>query len=321
MLEFPSRSHFIYNVGYYTPSQATFVAADPPESADPRQPRQNGNPSYVQTIETLTWDSYTITTAVVGNVRFRQTGGLPQGGYACSIRSLTKFEKPKTLESDAYYWDFPNYYSLYMNASMHWPPLYEKLAPVWDNTQDGYTRAGIWKYKAPQQWQKGTCVVEFSRTCAHFHRAMAPFASWNVENITTDPDTAFRVPMVYSAVNMTRIISYTGCVDHVLRGCFNNGTCIAPNQCLCALGWSGNDCSVPLCPDPCQHGTCTFPNRCTCDKGWTGDRCTVAICAQECRNNGSCVAPVQVPIDLLTRQYDVCPDIVSIKIPCDIVMP
>jgi hypothetical protein len=37
------------------------------------------------------------------------------------------------------------------------------------------------------------------------------------------------------------------CVDLVLRGCYNNGTCIAPDTCLCAQGWSGYDCSIPVC--------------------------------------------------------------------------
>ena len=50
------------------------------------------------------------------------------------------------------------------------------------------------------------------------------------------------------------------CVDEVLRGCYNNGTCVAPDTCRCADGWSGHDCSVPVCDEPCQHnGNCTMP--------------------------------------------------------------
>jgi hypothetical protein len=37
------------------------------------------------------------------------------------------------------------------------------------------------------------------------------------------------------------------CVDHVLRGCYNNGTCVAPDTCQCASGWTGFDCSIPVC--------------------------------------------------------------------------
>ena len=84
------------------------------------------------------------------------------------------------------------------------------------------------------------------------------------------------------------------CVDQVIRGCFNNGTCIGPNKCLCAEGWSGDDCSVPLCETPCfNEGNCTLPNVCTCEKGWEGPNCETPICAQECNNGGKCVAPDQ----------------------------
>jgi len=77
----------------------------------------------------------------------------------------------------------------------------------------------------------------------------------------------------------------------VVRGCFNNGTCIAPNTCQCAPGWSGTDCSIPVCEQTCLHnGNCTHPNTCTCERGWSDHDCSVALCAQEC-NNGNCVAP------------------------------
>merc|ERR1712196_707573 len=80
--------------------------------------------------------------------------------------------------------------------------------------------------------------------------------------------------------------------DHVIRGCYNNGTCVAPNTCECAPGWSGYDCSVPVCEQTCYHnGNCTLPNTCTCEVGWDGYDCTTPLCAQECNNGGKCVAP------------------------------
>ncbi|KDO27761.1 hypothetical protein SPRG_07359 [Saprolegnia parasitica CBS 223.65] len=267
--------------GYYTPTQMTLVAADPIASAAAGHPSSNGNPTYAQTTEVLSWDQYTATTAMVGGAGFLTAGGR-QGGYACSIRSLTQFEKPATLTSPANYWDFPNYYSLYMDMSMYWPPLYEKTAPVWDNTQMGYTRNGIWRYMAPTQWQKGTCLVHFQRTCGG-----------TSSNLSVDPDASYRPQLQYTAVKASGVItSYANdCVDRVLRGCYNNGTCIAPDTCVCAAGWTGHDCSVPICAPACIHGTCTNPNRCVCDVGWTGAICNVAICAQDCRNGGHCVAP------------------------------
>ena len=33
-----------------------------------------------------------------------------------------------------------------------------------------------------------------------------------------------------------------------------------------------------------NNGNCTLPNTCTCEKGWTGPDCTIPLCAQECFN-------------------------------------
>ena len=43
------------------------------------------------------------------------------------------------------------------------------------------------------------------------------------------------------------------CVDMVIRGCLNNGTCVAPGQCQCGPGWSSTDCRVPICEQPCLN--------------------------------------------------------------------
>jgi hypothetical protein len=67
---------------------------------------------------------------------------------------------------------------------------------------------------------------------------------------------------------------------------------VAPDTCECAAGWTGYDCSIPICRQTCHHGgNCTLPDTCTCEQGWSGPDCTVAVCAQECNNGGVCVAP------------------------------
>ena len=38
-----------------------------------------------------------------------------------------------------------------------------------------------------------------------------------------------------------------------------------------------------------NNGNCTLPDTCTCEKGWTGDDCSVPLCAQECFNGASLV--------------------------------
>jgi hypothetical protein len=82
------------------------------------------------------------------------------------------------------------------------------------------------------------------------------------------------------------------CVDHVIKGCFNNGSCVAPDTCSCAPGWEGHDCLIPICEQACfNNGNCTLPNTCTCEKGWSGEDCSVPVCAQQCSNGAECVAP------------------------------
>lgn len=79
--------------------------------------------------------------------------------------------------------------------------------------------------------------------------------------------------------------------------CENGGTCVGPDKCKCPTGWSGIDCTVPVCTNACNdYEVCTAPNTCTCRPGWTKNptdnlRCTKALCLQTCYNGGACSAP------------------------------
>ena len=273
-----------------------------------------------------------------------------QGGYSCSIRSVTQWEDYRT----GYKFEHPNYYSRYMDKKeegdgivyteweqMQWPPLYKKTTVLefrgglqftgqtiqvkgdpkrgtcniskvdmddhdvfYTYTDEGWRRDGDWILVAGNTWVKGTCIVEFNRTCSNdrnkaFDLESVPFGGKNVfENnlLVQDTDLSFRPRIAYNDHKATaygRWFREGGeCVDHVVRGCYNKGTCIAPNTCACASGWDGDDCSIPTCSQTCNHhGNCTLPDTCTCEKGWTGADCSIAVCAQECNNFGECVAP------------------------------
>ena len=42
-------------------------------------------------------------------------------------------------------------------------------------------------------------------------------------------------------------------------------------KCSCESGWSGSDCSSPVCDSPCLNdGACIKPNQCQCPAGFTG---------------------------------------------------
>ena len=63
-----------------------------------------------------------------------------------------------------------------------------------------------------------------------------------------------------------------------IPGCGKHGSCIAPNQCACEIGWGGILCDecVPL--PGCLNGKCVDnPFECICDDptSWTGSTCNV----------------------------------------------
>ncbi len=60
--------------------------------------------------------------------------------------------------------------------------------------------------------------------------------------------------------------------------CLNGAKCTGPNTCDCTgTGYTGADCSTPMCNNPigCGPGVCVAPEQCVCSKGWSGQYCTV----------------------------------------------
>ena len=49
--------------------------------------------------------------------------------------------------------------------------------------------------------------------------------------------------------------------------------------CQCNPGWTGIDCTVPVCWPNCVNGKCVYPNMCLCEEGWTGEICNLGKCA------------------------------------------
>jgi len=120
-----------------------------------------------------------------------------QGGYECSIRSVSEWEDYRS----GFILDHPNYYSRYMDEKvegdgliyshwkgMHFPPTHHKTAKLvkYDNdilhheesntsisfvyTDVGYMKDGVWKVTGAS-WEKGNCIVEFERHCEEDDKA------------------------------------------------------------------------------------------------------------------------------------------------------
>lgn len=115
-----------------------------------------------------------------------------QGGYECSLRSVSEWEDYRS----GYIFDHPNYYSRYMDEKtegdglvyslwkgMNFSPTHRKTAKLvrYDDeflnddhiittersfmyTDVGYMKDGVWEVTGAS-WQKGNCVVEFERHC------------------------------------------------------------------------------------------------------------------------------------------------------------
>jgi len=233
-----------------------------------------------------------------------------QGGYRCSIRAVTQWENITNM------FEHPNFYTRYMDEmvqrddkiysyweNMSWPPTHVK-SKILDQfvynityayTNEGYQRFGIWN-RTGNNWEYGICLLEFQRNCPSDVLKQYDLESNRYNVFVQDTDLAFRPRIKY---NDLRVISKgrwkaSGgeCIDQVIRGCYNNGTCIGPNTCRCSSGWTGSFCNIPVCEQSCNHhGNCTGPNQCTCERGWEGYDCTIPMCAQECQNDGFCIAP------------------------------
>eukprot|EP00554_Chaetoceros_debilis_P016874 CAMPEP_0194126972 /NCGR_PEP_ID=MMETSP0150-20130528/60272_1 /TAXON_ID=122233 /ORGANISM="Chaetoceros debilis, Strain MM31A-1" /LENGTH=2248 /DNA_ID=CAMNT_0038820867 /DNA_START=651 /DNA_END=7398 /DNA_ORIENTATION=- len=293
-------------------------------------PSGNGyaNPAYHAMVEIFLNDTF-IERSIEdrGNKRylFDNINSTSQGGYECSIRAVTEWENYRSGKL----FEHPNYYSHYMDTkvegdglvytewkNMGWEPTYSKSAPleiyevmlnnesesdrVYVYTNEGFRRKGTWS-KTGAKWLKGRCIIEFKRVCDNDLKVQDledpdPENVGNETVIVQDTDLSFRPRIIYDDnrryTNGSWIEDGNQCVDHVIRGCFNNGTCVGPNLCECAAGWLGPECTIPFCENTCSnHGNCTLPDTCTCEKGWKGDACSIPICAQDCNNGGICIAP------------------------------
>ncbi|XP_067323757.1 tenascin-R isoform X2 [Anolis sagrei] len=59
--------------------------------------------------------------------------------------------------------------------------------------------------------------------------------------------------------------------------------------CICSEGWTGKNCSEPLCPMGCSSRGVCVDGQCICDGDYSGEDCSEARCATDCTFRGLCV--------------------------------
>jgi len=264
-----------------------------------------------------------------------------QGTYRVSRRTLTIWENPvtPTAKFTAYLHNHPNFHSLAadMDSRLALPITHVRVDGLGDDTREGWRRDGWWAKAELTSWQAGRFDTRFNRTCAGAPAKRVDLRT-GVPGLVDDTAYAFAPRLAYDNWTVTAAGRWAEaggeCVDEVPAGCFNGGTCVAPNTCACAVGWEGSDCTLPICsytvadvmdapgvpatvvrasgvnwgtPDDveppvagdraiqyrkCPHGgNCSQPEVCACEMGWTGADCSIPLCAQECFHGGVCIAP------------------------------
>ena len=135
------------------------------------------------------------------------------------------------LTFPGYVHNHPNYYSHYMNATLGWPSTHVRVAPMGDETNEGWRRDGWWQVTGTA-FRKGACTMWYNRTCPGDRTKAASLETGQVGPVL-DVQFAFAPRVTYTdtvVLGHTTTWFETGgeCVNYVLDGCFNNGTCSAP---------------------------------------------------------------------------------------------
>eukprot|EP01111_Echinosteliopsis_oligospora_P010214 TRINITY_DN3137_c0_g2_i1.p1 TRINITY_DN3137_c0_g2~~TRINITY_DN3137_c0_g2_i1.p1 ORF type:complete len:511 (+),score=57.64 TRINITY_DN3137_c0_g2_i1:695-2227(+) len=83
------------------------------------------------------------------------------------------------------------------------------------------------------------------------------------------------------------------------ENCYQSNNCST-----CYPNWTGYNCYLKDCPgspDCNNHGICSDPDPhrifpyCSCSRGWSGDDCSVPICTNNCSGYGSCLSTTNPP--------------------------
>lgn len=75
------------------------------------------------------------------------------------------------------------------------------------------------------------------------------------------------------------------------EACSMNGLCLVPGIFSWTKGCAGEHYTAPVCQNNCVKGKLTAHHTCTCDPVWLGESCEQANCTAKCKTNGHCEPP------------------------------
>lgn len=125
--------------------------------------------------------------------------------------------------------------------------MHHKLPPLGDETNEGWRRNGWWQTTG-EMFRKGTCNLFFKRTCPGDPSKEISLVTGTNLHPVNDLELAYAPRVIYTS---SRVIAAGRwkeqggeCIDHVLDGCFNNGTCVSPDT--VRVFTCGSECSLEL---------------------------------------------------------------------------
>lgn len=177
--------------GYYEPQLGSFVEGIKTDEdfatfepfLDPRRPYDldssrsfSSNPDVPVWVERFLNETTIERKLIVvdGSQYLAANGSQVQGGYECSIRSVTQWEDYRS----GFVFEHPNYYSRYMDKEMQHSPTHYKTDKLVKYDRDylaqnersfvytdvGHFKDGVWRVTG-NNWEKGICTIEFERRC------------------------------------------------------------------------------------------------------------------------------------------------------------
>ena len=158
----------VCNQGYYVDNQERYVRGTryvdevqnferflEPRLAGQRLDWEYSNPNF-----TMNWEMFVNKTTRIaevrqhGNERYLEAPTGFQGGYYCSIRSVTEWERPGVPHGTNYIFDHPNYYSRYMNTHIQDDYQYYTHWTGMEWSRRGLPWRDFRQWSAPSSWQK-----------------------------------------------------------------------------------------------------------------------------------------------------------------------